>query len=64
MSEVSTEVTRGLGFPEAGVRHCCEPPCRCGHLHSDPLQEQKALLTSEPSLTPANMYKVLEMAAY
>ena len=30
----------------------CEPPCGCWELNSRPLEEQKVLLTAEPSLQP------------
>jgi hypothetical protein len=31
----------------------CEPPCGCWELNSGPLEEQSALLTTEPSLHPS-----------
>jgi len=30
----------------------CEPPCGCWELNSGPLEEQRVILTSEPSLQP------------
>jgi hypothetical protein len=30
----------------------CEPPCGCGDLNSGPLEEQSALLTTEPAHQP------------
>jgi hypothetical protein len=30
----------------------CEPPCGCWDLNSGPLEEQSALLTTEPSRQP------------
>jgi hypothetical protein len=34
------------------IRDGCEPPCGCWDLNSGPLEEQSALLTTEPSHQP------------
>jgi hypothetical protein len=39
-----------VGFP--GVMANCELPCRFWELNQGPLEEQKELLTTEPSLQP------------
>jgi hypothetical protein len=44
-----------LDTPEEGfgpVTDGCEPPCGIWDLNSEPLEEQSALLTTEPSLQP------------
>ena len=37
----------------------CEPPCGCWELNSGPLEEQAALLTTEPSLQPSSATFIL-----
>ena len=34
------------------ITDCCEPPCGCWELNSEPLEEPPVLLTAEPSLQP------------
>jgi hypothetical protein len=41
---------RGMGSMETVVTGSCEPPCQCREPNLGPLQEQQALLTTDPSL--------------
>jgi hypothetical protein len=36
------------------ITDCCEPPCGCWELNSEPLEEQSVLLTAKPSLKHSN----------
>jgi hypothetical protein len=45
-------IEEGTRFPKTGVTDGSEPPCWCWELNPGPLQEQTALLTTEPSLQP------------
>ena len=49
--------------PEEGIRSQadgCEPPCGWWELNSGPLEEQSVLLTTKPSLQPAQDFFFLK----
>jgi hypothetical protein len=46
-------VEEGVGSPWTGITENCKQPCGCWELNAGPLEEQKVLLLTEPSLGPS-----------
>lgn len=54
-------------FPGTGGMNGCELPCRCWELNQGPLEEQKVLLTTKPSLQPwsvAFLFRLLILLSF
>lgn len=53
---VPTEVREGIGSPGTGVTVCCVLPCSCWGSNQSVLEDQRVLLTDEPSLQASILF--------